>query len=48
MAAIEEQRTRPDVDRVVVLRGEIVIEADQQELFDLGVAFRVRRGVERA
>ena len=30
MAAIEEQRARPDVDRVVVLTGEIMIEPRQQ------------------
>ena len=46
--ALEKDDARPDVDGLFVLRGEIVIEADQQELFDLRVAIRVRRGIERA
>ena len=48
MAAIEEQRARPDVDRLFVLGGEVVIEAEQQQLLDLRIAIRVRRAVERA
>ena len=48
VAAIEKQRARPDVDRVLVVRGEVVIEAGEQQLLDLRVAIRVRRGVERA
>ena len=45
MAAVEEQRARPDVDGELVLGGEVVIEADEQELLDLRVAIRSRRGV---
>ena len=48
MVAIEEERAGPDVDGEVVVRGEIMIETDQQELFDFRVAVRVRRGIERA
>ena len=44
MAAIEKQRARPDVDGVLVLRGEVVIETGEEQLFDFGVAIRVRRG----
>ena len=43
VAAIEKQRARPDVDRLLVLRGEVMVEADQQELLDLRVAIRIRR-----
>ena len=48
MAAIEEQRARPDVDRLFVLGGEVVIQAEQQQLLDLRIAIRLRRAVERA
>ena len=48
MAAIEEERACPDVDRLVVLRGEIVIEADEEELFNLRSAIGIRRGFERS
>ena len=48
VAAIEKQRARPDVDGLVVLGGEVVIEAGEQELLDLRVAIRIRRGVVRA
>jgi len=48
MAAIEKERARPDVDGLVVLSGEIMIEASEQELFDLRVAICIRRGIERA
>jgi glutamate formiminotransferase len=41
MTAIEEERARPHVDRLVVLRREVVIEADEQEMFDFRVAIRV-------
>ena len=47
MAAIEKERTRPDVDRLIVLRRKVVIEADQQELFDLRVAIRAQRWIVR-
>jgi hypothetical protein len=45
MIAIEEERARPDIDRLFVLRGEVVIEAGEEQLFDLGVAIGLRRGV---
>ena len=38
MAAIEEQHARPDVDRELVLAGEVVIEPGEQQLFDSRVA----------
>ena len=44
MIAIDEERARPDVDGELVVGGEIVIEPDQQQLFDLGVAARRRLG----
>ena len=43
MASIEEQRPRPDVDRQFVACGEVMIEADEQELLDFCVAIRERR-----
>src|SRR5439155_3487785 len=45
---IEKQRARPDVDRLIVSGGEIMIEANQEKMLDLCVAIRFRRGVERA
>ena len=45
VAAVEEQRARPDVDGVLVVGGEVVIEADEQQLLDLRVAIRCRLGV---
>jgi hypothetical protein len=45
VAAIQEQCARPDVDRLFVLGREVVIEADQQQLLDLRVAFRAGRAV---
>ena len=45
VAAIEKQRARPDVDRVLVAGGEVVVEADEQQLLDLRVAIRGRRGI---
>src|SRR5262249_39339815 len=47
-AAIEEQRARPDVDRELVARREVVIEAEEQQLLDFGVAILRRLDVERA
>jgi hypothetical protein len=38
MAPVEEQRARPDVDGLLILRGELVVEADEKELLDLRVA----------
>ena len=48
MTPIQKKRPRPDVDGVVVLRGEVMVEADEEELFDLRVPLRIRRGVGRA
>ena len=48
VAAIEKQHARPDADGVVVLRGEVVIEPGEQQLLDLRVAIRFRRGSEGA
>ena len=48
MAAVEKQRPRPDVDGLIVLPGEIVIEARQEQLFDLRIAIGIRRAIERA
>ena len=48
VAAIEEQRARPDVDGLFVLRGEVVIEAGEQQLLDLRIAIAVGRAIERA
>ena len=47
VAAVEKERAAPDVDRELVARGEIVVEADEQQLLDLRVAIR-RRVVLRA
>src|SRR5262245_1970217 len=47
VTAIEEEGAGPDVDRLVVLRREVMIEADQQELLDLRVAIRIRRWIVR-
>ena len=41
MAAIDEQHPRPDVDRELVLFGEIVIEPGDEELFDTRVAIAI-------
>ena len=48
VAAIEKQRPRPDIDGRLVLRGEIVIEADEEQLLDLRITIRFRRDIERA
>ena len=45
MTAVEEERAGPDVDRELVAGGEIVIEADEQELLDFCVAIRSRRDI---
>ena len=45
VVAIEKQRARPDVDRLFVLAGEVVIEAGEQQLLDLGFAIRFRHGL---
>ncbi len=48
MVAVEKQRARPDVDRLIVVAGEVVIEAGEQQLLDLGLTIRVRHGLVRA
>ena len=48
MAAIQKQRPRPDVDRLFVLAGEIMVETPEEELFDLRIAIGIRRAFERA
>ena len=48
MTPIEEQRPGPDVDGELVAGGEVMIEADEQELLDFGVlrtAIRDRRDI---
>ena len=39
--AIQEQRARPDVDRLGVVERKILIEAAEKQALDLGSAFRV-------
>ncbi|HEX7139879.1 MAG TPA: hypothetical protein VF219_18650, partial [Vicinamibacterales bacterium] len=41
--AIEKQRPCPDVDRMLVLGSEVVIQADEEELLNLGVVIARRR-----
>ena len=48
MAAIEKQRPRPDVDRLVVVGRKVVIQAGEEQLLDFCVAIGVRRGFDRA
>jgi glutamate formiminotransferase len=48
MIAVQEQCSRPDVDRLIVLSGEIVIEAGEEQLLDLRFAIRFRHGLMRA
>jgi glutamate formiminotransferase / 5-formyltetrahydrofolate cyclo-ligase len=43
VVAIEKQRARPDVDRGFVARREIMIETNEQQVLDFGVAIRLRR-----
>jgi len=45
---IQEQRAGPDVDRLLVLRREVMIQTHEQELLDLRVPTRVLRGFERS
>src|SRR5262249_7976490 len=42
VAPVEKQRSRPDVDGLLVVRGKIVVKAGQQQLFDLAVAISFR------
>ena len=37
MTPIQEQCARPDVDRLLVLRREVMIETNEQQLLDLEV-----------
>ena len=45
MMPVEEQRARPDVDRLIVAPGEVLIEPVEQQLLDLGIPIRLRRGM---
>jgi len=42
MATVDEQRARPDVNRELVLTGEVMVEAAQQQLLDAGLAITLR------
>lgn len=42
VTTIDEQRAGPDVDRKLVLSGEVVIEAAQQQLFEASFAIVLR------
>ena len=44
---IEEQGACPDVDRLLVLCGEVVVQTREQELLDLRIPIRSRRFLER-
>jgi hypothetical protein len=46
MIPIQEQRARPDVDRLLVLRSEVMIQTNEQELLDLRVPTRLWRSFE--
>ena len=48
MAPVEKQRARPHIDGELVAGGEVVVEADEQELLDFRVAIRSGRRVVRA
>ncbi len=45
VSAIDEQRARPHIDGELMLAGEVMIEAVQQQLFDARLAIAL--GVER-
>ena len=50
VTAIEEQHAGPDVDRVIVMAGEVVIEPCEKQLLDPGVAVgggRAGEGIDR-
>ena len=42
VAAIDEERSRPDVDGEIVLAGEVIIEAVQKQLFKARFAIVLR------
>jgi hypothetical protein len=48
MIPIEEQSATPDIDRLLVLRCEVVIQANEQELLDLRVPVRLWLSFERS
>ena len=45
VTAIDEEGSRPDVDGELVSGGEVVIETEEQELLDLGLAIHCRRRI---
>src|SRR5438067_703051 len=47
MTPIEKQRTGPDVDRLLILRGKVVVEADEEQLLDLRIAIGFQRTIVR-
>ncbi len=48
MIPIQEQRSGPDVDRLLVLSREVMIQTNEQELLDLRVPTRLLPGFERS
>jgi hypothetical protein len=48
MTPIQEQHAGPDVDRLLVLRREVMIETNEQQLLDLRVPTRIGGGIERS
>jgi hypothetical protein len=44
MMTVEEERARPDVDRLVVPPGKVLIQTVKQQLLDFRIAIRLRRG----
>src|SRR5262245_13204941 len=47
MTSIEKERACPDVDRLFVARGEVMVEASDQQSFDFGVTLGIRSAVDR-
>ena len=47
MTPIEKQRTGPDVDRLLILCGKVVVEADEEQLLDLRIAIGFQRTIVR-
>jgi hypothetical protein len=43
MAAIQKQDASPDIDGEFVLTSEVMIQTDEEQLFDSGVTFPIRR-----
>jgi hypothetical protein len=48
VAPIKKERARPDIDRLFVSLGKVMIEAGEQKLLDFRVAISLRRVVDRA